>query len=56
MAAIVLALEAVVGETTTVAIHGSRANRAGSFSNTIRLVKFEDMPAGLRTESRGPHA
>jgi hypothetical protein len=31
--AIVLAVEAVVGETTIAAIHGNRANRAGSFSN-----------------------
>jgi hypothetical protein len=35
-----------VGETTIAAIHGNRANRAGSFSNTTCLVRFEDVPAG----------
>jgi hypothetical protein len=34
-----------VGETTIAAIHGSRANRAGSFSNTMCPVRFEDVPA-----------
>jgi hypothetical protein len=33
---IVLAVEAVVGETTIAAIHGSRANRAGSFVECTR--------------------
>jgi len=45
VAAIVLAVEAAVGETTIAAIHGSRANRAGSFSNTMCPVRFEDVPA-----------
>jgi len=35
-----------VDEMTIAAIHGNRANRAGSFSNTICPVRFEDVPAG----------
>ena len=49
--AIVLAAEAVVGATTTAVIHGSRANRAGSFEhmraamqNTRRIRTHELMP------------
>jgi len=35
-----------VDEMTIAGIHGSRANRAGSFSNTMCPVRFEDVPAG----------
>jgi len=37
-----------VGETTIAGIHGSRANRAGSFSNTICPVSFQDVAAGYK--------
>ena len=37
---------AAVGETTTAVIHGSRGNRAGSFSKPMRPVWFEDVLAG----------
>ena len=35
-------------EMTIAGIHGSRANRAGSFSNTMCPVRFEDVPAGYQ--------
>jgi hypothetical protein len=41
-----------VGETTIVAVHGSRANRAGSFLECMP-VRLSDVPARLRTENRG---
>ena len=35
-----------MGETTIAAIHGNRANRAGSLSNTMCPARFEDVPDG----------
>jgi hypothetical protein len=35
-----------VGAMTTVGIHGSRANRAGSLANPMCPVRFQDVPAG----------
>jgi len=39
-----------VGATTIVDIHGSRANRAGSFSNTIVPVSLSDVPPATTEE------
>jgi hypothetical protein len=44
-----------VGETTIAAIHGSRANRAGSLSSTICPV-VEDVPAGYEQRREDTYA
>ena len=47
-------VEAAVGATTTVVIHGKRANRVGSFWNTMCPVDVgHDVPRRLRTANRG---
>jgi hypothetical protein len=45
-----------VGAMTTAGIHGSRANRAGSLSNTMCPVRFEDVPAGYEQRVEDTYA
>src|ERR1700739_3976185 len=52
--ATVLAVEAAAGATTIAAIHGSRANRAGSFSRTKYVRSGWEMPGGdKQRDARG---
>jgi hypothetical protein len=51
-----LAVEAAAGETIIAAIHGNRANRAGSFFERNMPVGVRDVLAGDNKEQGGTYA